>query len=121
MLHSAKGMISQMKMGSLLYSLSRIQTKMCLTTCGMKGISMAMIDLIKTLWSKMFPPPTPDQELIKQLKDAVREVARLGAEAHDRGIFVYLKDNRYQGGVFIARSLIFRVAYRVNTATERFE
>lgn len=75
---------------------------MCLTTCGMKGISMAMIDLIKTLWSKMFPPPTPDQELINQLKDAVREVARLAAEAHDRNILLYNDRNIlvYKAGRF---------------------
>lgn len=89
MLHLAKGMISQTKMASLLLFLSmKRQTKTCLlTTCGMKGINMGMI---KTLWNKMFPPPTSDQELIKQLKDAVREVARLGAEAQEQGISVLL-------------------------------
>ena len=53
------------------------------------------------LFEWLFSKPTPDEELIRQLKAAVEEVTRLSKQARRRGISVWLPDNFLSGGKII--------------------
>lgn len=78
---------------------------------------MSICDNIKNFF---FPPdPTPDEELVAEIKAAVLTLQKLGEKAFKRGITVYLQENWRSSGVrtycIDPDRLTFHKAYKNNT------
>jgi hypothetical protein len=58
------------------------------------------------------PKRTPDEELVRQIKESVSKLKTLGKEASSRGIIVWLKTREHRGEFFILEKMMFDEAYK---------